>query len=156
MRVIVGRIQFNGEPATLSKCCGRCLGRRSSERNKQQHDLMAASRCRDVSGHSIFAPWHSHKLVVRIAIYSPPSPTTHHGFRGHQKTAEASVKHLRTVCFCGNENRTGMVLPPELVGLIDYLPTLSESVRRVVLAIRAMTSSHNDDSVAGTGGYCLG
>ena len=38
-----------------------------------------------------------------------------------------------------------MVLPPELVGLIDYLPTLSESVRRVVLAISAMTSSHNDD-----------
>ena len=37
-----------------------------------------------------------------------------------------------------------MVLPPELVGLIDYLPTLSESVRRVVLEISAMTSSHND------------
>ena len=37
-----------------------------------------------------------------------------------------------------------MVLPPELVGLIEYLPTLSESVRRVVLAISAMTSSHND------------
>ena len=37
-----------------------------------------------------------------------------------------------------------MVLPPELVGLIDYLPTLSESVCRVVLAIGAMTSSHID------------
>ena len=85
------------------------------------------------SGHNIFAPWHSHMLVVRIAIYSPPSPTTRHGFRGHQKTASASVKHLRTVCIRGNENRTGMVLPPELVGLIDYSPTLSESVRRVVL-----------------------
>ena len=41
-----------------------------------------------------------------------------------------------------------MVLPPELVGLIDYLPTLSESVRRVVLAISAMTSSHIDDKDA--------
>jgi hypothetical protein len=52
------------------------------------------------------------------------------------------------VSFCGDENRTGMALPPELVGLIDYLPTLSESVRRVVLAISAMTSSHNDDNDA--------
>ena len=108
----------------------------------------AESREPPFSGHNIFVPWHSHTLVVRIAIHSPPSPTTHHGFRGHQKTAEASVKHLRTVCFCGNENRTGMVLPPELVGLIDYLPTLSGSVRRVVLAISAMTSSHNDDKEA--------
>ena len=41
-----------------------------------------------------------------------------------------------------------MVLPPELVGLIDYLPTLSESVRHVVLAISAKTSSHNDDKDA--------
>ena len=52
------------------------------------------------------------------------------------------------MCFCGNENRTGMVLPPELVGLIDYLPTWSESVRRLVLAISARTSSHNDDKDA--------
>jgi hypothetical protein len=41
-----------------------------------------------------------------------------------------------------------MLLPPELVGLIDYLPTWSESVRRVLLAISAMTSSHNDDKDA--------
>lgn len=41
-----------------------------------------------------------------------------------------------------------MVLPPELVILIEYLPTLSESVRRVVLAISAMTTSHNDDKDA--------
>jgi hypothetical protein len=41
-----------------------------------------------------------------------------------------------------------MLSPPVLVGLIDYLPTLSESVRRVVLAISAMTSSHNDDKDA--------
>jgi len=54
-------------------------------------------------------------------------------------------KHLRTVCFCGDENRTGMLLPLELAGLIDYLPTWSDSVCRVVLAISAMTSSHNDD-----------
>ncbi len=52
------------------------------------------------------------------------------------------------MCFCGDENRTGMVWPPELVGLIDCLPTLSESVRRVVLAISAMSSSHNDDKAA--------
>ena len=41
-----------------------------------------------------------------------------------------------------------MVLPSELLGLIDYLPTWSESVRRVVLAISAMTSSHDDDKEA--------
>ena len=41
-----------------------------------------------------------------------------------------------------------MLLPPVLGGLIDYLPTLSESVHRVVLAISAMTSSHNDDKDA--------
>ena len=41
-----------------------------------------------------------------------------------------------------------MLLPPVLGGLIDYLPTLSESVRRVVLAISAMTSSHDDDKEA--------
>jgi hypothetical protein len=29
-----------------------------------------------------------------------------------------------------------MLLPPVLVGLIDYLPTLSELVRRVLLAIK--------------------
>ena len=57
---------------------------------------------------------------------------------------ELSVKHLRTVCFCRDENLTGMVLPPKLLGLIDCGPTLSESVRPVVLAIGAMTSWHND------------
>ena len=57
-------------------------------------------------------------------------------------------KHLRTVCSCGDENHTGMVSPPELVGLIDYLPTWSESIRRVMMAINAMTSSHNDDKDA--------
>ena len=41
-----------------------------------------------------------------------------------------------------------MVLPPELVGLIDYLPTWSESVRHVMLEISAMTSSRNDDKDA--------
>lgn len=53
--------------------------------------------------------------------------------------------HLPKMCFCGDENRTGMVLTRELVGLIDYLPKLSESVRCVVPAISAMTSSHNDE-----------
>ena len=43
-----------------------------------------------------------------------------------------------------------MVLPPELVGLIDYLPTLSESVRRVVLAISAMTVQADSDASRGT------
>ena len=47
----------------------------------------AESRKLPFSGHKIFAPWHSHMLVVRIAIHSPPSPTTCHGFRGHQKMA---------------------------------------------------------------------
>jgi len=41
-----------------------------------------------------------------------------------------------------------MFLPPELVGLIDYLPTWSGSVRCVALAISAMTSSQNDDKDA--------
>ena len=68
----------------------------------------------------------SHMPVVRVAIHSPPSPISRHGFRGHQKTALASVKHLRRVCFCGDENCTGMASPPELVGLIDYMPTLSQ------------------------------
>jgi hypothetical protein len=41
-----------------------------------------------------------------------------------------------------------MVLPPELLELIDYLPTWSESVRPLVMAISAMNSSQNDDKDA--------
>ena len=51
-----------------------------------------------------------------------------------EELLKTGVDHHEIVeqCFCRDENRTGMDLPPELLGRIDDLPTWSESVRRVV------------------------
>lgn len=87
-------------------------------------------------------------ILLRTPQATDQRATTRHCFRGYQKTASASVKLLRTVCFCVEEHSTGMALPPQLVGLNDCWPELSESVRRVLLAISVMTSSHNNDKDA--------